>query len=361
MHILYFVLLILLLLLSVLPKIPHSHWIFRTPDFGKIQVTILLAFTICLGFIFIEKNTLFYVCQTLMLIALIYHVLTLIKYTPLYPLKKHLPSGKHSENIHLVSANVYQFNTEYQRFIHFIKNHQPDIFITMESNGDWEQAMRDLEKDYPYQHKVTLENTYGMHLYSKLKIEKATTHYFVADDIPSIEAHFISEDGYPFVVFGVHPPPPSPTEEETSKERDGDLLSIAKRVLELGKKPIVVIGDFNNVAWSKSSILFRKVSHLIDPRIGHGFVSTFHAKYWFLRFPIDLMFHSKNVFIRDLKTLENFGSDHLAVYCNFYIDEHNKDQKEEIEYATEEEKLEAEEMIEEGIKEDGDRDSVVTE
>ena len=131
--------------------------------------------------------------------------------------------------------------------------------------------------------------------------------------------------------------------------------------MELNKKPIVVIGDFNNVAWSKSSILFRKVSHLIDPRIGHGFVSTFHAKYWFLRFPIDLMFHSENVFIQELKTLENFGSDHLPVYCQFYIDQHNNDQKEEIEHATAEEKKEAQEMIQEGIEEDGERDAVVTE
>ncbi len=358
---LYFVLGILLLLLSILPKVPHSHWIFRTPDFGKIQVSILLVITLLIGFLFADKSTTFYLLQGILLGTLILHLITLIKYTPLYPIKKHQPSGKHSKSIHLVSANIFQFNSDYNRFVNFIKKHQPDIFITMESNGDWEKSLRVLENDYPFQHKVTLENTYGMHLYSKLEIDKATTHFFVADDIPSIEAHFTSKDGYPFVVFGVHPPPPSPTEEKTSKERDGDLLSIANRILELNKKPIVVIGDFNNVAWSKSSILFRKVSHLIDPRIGHGFVSTFHAKYWFLRFPIDLMFHSENVFIQELKTLENFGSDHLPVYCKFYIDQHNNDQKEEIEHATAEEKKEAQEMIQEGIEEDGERDTVVTE
>jgi hypothetical protein len=37
--------------------------------------------------------------------------------------------------------------------------------MTMESNGDWEKAMKHLEKEYPYHHKVTLENTYGMHFY----------------------------------------------------------------------------------------------------------------------------------------------------------------------------------------------------
>lgn len=71
----------------------------------------------------------------------------------------------------------------------------------MESNGDWEKALQVLEKEYPYQHKVTLENTYGMHFYSKMKIEESKTHYFVADDIPSIEAHLKTEDGFEFVFF----------------------------------------------------------------------------------------------------------------------------------------------------------------
>lgn len=155
----------------------------------------------------------------------------------------------------------------------------------MESNGDWENALKVLENEYPFHHKVTLENTYGMHFYSKIKIEKSTTHFFIADDIPSIEAHVQTEDGFEFVFFGIHPPPQSPTEEKTSKERDGDLLSVAKRVKDI-EKPVLVIGDFNNVAWSKSSSLFRKLSHLIDPRVGRAFVSTFHANYSSYDFPL---------------------------------------------------------------------------
>lgn len=357
---LYFGLSILLLVLTVLPKIPSSYWVFRVPDFGKIQITYFTVFTIVLGF-FLTHHPYFLYVQIGLAIILIYHSITLIKYTPLFKVKKYHQGQHASENCHFISANVYQFNTEYERFIQLIKKNKPEIFLTMESNGDWEKAMRVLENDYPYQHKVTLENTYGMHLYSKIEIEKATTHYFVADDIPSIEAHMKTKDGYRFVFFGVHPPPPSPTEEETSKERDGDILSVAKRVHDGIDKPVIVVGDFNNVAWSKSSILFRKTSHLIDPRIGRAFISTFHAKYRFLRFPIDLMFHSEDIFIKELKTLENFGSDHLPVYCEFFIDHHNDDQEERIEKANAEEKAEAEEMIQEGKEEDGERDAVVTE
>ena len=75
-----------------------------------------------------------------------------------------------------------------------------------------------------------------MHFYSKIKIDESKTHYFVADDIPTIEAHLETDDGFKFVFFGIHPPPPSPTEEETSKERDGDLLSTAKRVTKINTR-----------------------------------------------------------------------------------------------------------------------------
>jgi len=355
----YIVLTSLLLILTILPNIPNSHWVFRFADFGKIQITYFIIITLGFGFFISQFQYLWY-CQGLLLLLFIYHGVTLVKYTPLYPVKKHHQSNASSEKYHFISANIYQFNKDYDKFINLIKKHKPEIFLTMESNSDWEKALQVLEKDYPYQHKVTLENTYGMHFYSKMEIENSRTHFFVADDIPSIEVHLKTKDGFSFVFFGVHPPPPSPTEEETSKERDGDLLSVAKRVQEL-KETVIVVGDFNNVAWSKSSVLFRKTSHLIDPRVGRAFVSTFHAKYRLLRFPIDLMFHSEDIFIKELKTLENFGSDHLPVYCEFFIDHHNDDQEERIEEADSEEKAEAEEMIEEGKEENGNRDTVATE
>lgn len=355
----YLILSILIVLFSVLPKIPSSHWIFRVPDFGKIQVFIIAVLTFGLGF-FIEKDLTWKIFQGILLLLVIFHGMVLIKYTPLYPVKNHKASDKASKAIKFISANVYQFNTDFKQFIDLINHCKPDVFLTMESNGAWENAMKVLEKDYPFHHKVTLENTYGMHFYSKLEISESKTHFFVADDIPSIEAHLKTEDGFEFVFFGVHPPPPSPTEEDTSKERDGDLLSTAKRVTEI-TKPVIVVGDFNNVAWSKSSILFRKTSELIDPRIGRAFVSTFHAKYKLFRFPIDLMFHSEEIFIESLKTLDNFGSDHLPIFCEFSVDLINEAQKERIKTADAEEKAEAEEMIEEGIKEDGERDAIVTE
>ncbi|MCA9776042.1 MAG: endonuclease/exonuclease/phosphatase family protein [Candidatus Eremiobacteraeota bacterium] len=345
----------ILILATLVPLSPSQHWSVRVFDFAKLQFFWLQVLTLIL-FVRFPSNNREWVVYGLLLLCALYNGSVLVRYTSLYRLPPGRKSFGKSESLVLVSANVLQFNTEYERFVELIKKVQPDLFLTMESNEDWDTAMRVLENDYPFFRKIPLENTYGMHLYSKFPLT-FNTHYFVADDLPSIEAIGEASKGYRFRLFCVHPPPPSPTEEDTSKERDGELLSVAKDIKEKGGTNLVV-GDFNNVAWSRSSVLFRKLSETIDPRIGRGFAATFHAKYPFARFPIDQIFHTPDIFVEELKTLPYFGSDHLALYLRFHINRFNEEQEELVEELEEGEMKEVEEMIEEGIEEEGNRDEV---
>lgn len=342
---------ILLILLSCLPFIKNQHWVFRASEFIKIQLIILQLVAIAGILIFMERSPILWIVFGIQVGLVGYHCFLLIYYTRFFRTKHDV--GSTSNSLKIIAANIYQYNQQFERFIQFIQKKDPDIFLTMESNKDWELALRKLETDYPHTQKVTLENTYGMHLYSKIEFEQIETHYFVADDVPSMQAHFKTADGEDFVLFCVHPPPPSPTEEETSKERDGDLLSIAKLAKKMNK-PTIVMGDFNSVAWSKISRLFRKKSGLIDGRRGRGILASFHANYWFLRAPLDLVFHSSNIFIQELKVLENVGSDHFPICCVFHIDHSTTVQEDAVEEATAEEEKEAEELIREGKKEESD-------
>jgi len=267
---------------------------------------------------------------------------------------------QHSEKVSVLSFNVYQFNDEYQRLIDLVNDVKPDILLTLESNLAWEEALSVLEEEYVYNKKVALENTYGIHFYSKIKVDSFKVNYFMADDLPSIEAHLTTPSNYSFSFFGIHPPPPSPTESRTSKERDGELMMVAKKA-KACKNPVVVVGDFNNVAWSRSSILFRKTSELLDPRVGRGFISTYHAKYKFLQFPIDLFFHSPDVVIDEFKTLEAIGSDHLPLYCEFYMNMDTTVQEERVETLEEGEMTKVNKLIKEGIEEEEHRPEVATE
>ncbi|WP_246126055.1 endonuclease/exonuclease/phosphatase family protein [Bizionia myxarmorum] len=313
-----------------------------------------------IGLLFVEDKTpLFWASVFIQVGLIINNIIILFPYTTAYKRNKTENIDNNSESISIISVNVYQFNERYDDLIKLVEKVQPDILLTMESNQAWENGLSKIEKDYPNFKKVALENTYGIHFYTKLDVKTIKVNYFVADDLPSIEASVVTKNGTSFTFFGVHPPPPSPTEEDNSKERDGELLCIGKKVLET-KGPVIVVGDFNNVAWAKSSILFKNTSKLIDPRIGRGFIATYHAKYRLLRFPIDLFFHTSDIFVQDFKTLSTIGSDHLPLFCEFFINEKEDVQESEVETLNEGEKEEVEEMIEDGIKEQGDRPKVAT-
>lgn len=341
----------LLLLSSILPYINHSHWFFRVFEYGKIQLLFLQFITLIFSFVSLnEHSVLSKILQILTIIFIFLHLIALYKFTPFYKAIQKKNCDKSSEKITAISANVYQKNNNYDKFNQLIAKYNPDLFLTIESDSKWNEALKHFDNDYKYSIKVPLDNTYGMHLFSKIKILEHKIHYFVADDLPCIEARMLSNDGYEFTFFGVHPPPPSPTEEENSKERDGELLSVAKRIKAI-EDTSIIIGDFNNVAWAKSSLLFRKKSETLDGRMGRGFISTFHAKYWFLRFPIDLLFHTTDVFIDELKSLEYFGSDHFPIYTKFFINKSIEIQDQHIETLEKEENKEVEDLIEEGKKE----------
>lgn len=361
MQITFFILISLCLVAGILPHINHQHWVFRIFDFGKVQLTAIHAGVTVFGFLSIKNySNPFWAIQIISFIFICYHFYVLRRYTPLYRLKRSPKSAKKASSLlSILSVNVYQFNTKYHLLLDLIKESKPQLVLTLESNKAWENALNEIEKDYPYSKKVAQENTYGMHLYSKLPFEKIQVNYFIADDLPSIEAVVKTPEGLTFTLFGVHPPPPSPTEEPNSKERDGDLLSTAKRAKKT-KNPVVVVGDFNNVAWAKSSILFKKTSGLLDPRIGRGFVSTFHAKYKLFRFPIDLFFHSENIQVETFKTLAPINSDHLPLYSTFFITQENHRTEEVFGELENEEKKEVDEMIEDGKHEMSNRPRVAT-
>lgn len=343
----------ILVLLSILPFSKNQHWLFQVPDFIRPQVFVLQLLVLVCGIVNFKALGDWIWLLVLLIWCVVYNLYVFARFTKFWRNNKFTASDKHSNDIKIIALNVYQFNTEYSRLLDLIDREQPDAFLTMESNKDWENAMRPLEQDYPSFQKITLENTYGMHFYTKLKINAVKVHYFVADDLPSIEAELETSDGYRFVFFGVHPPPPSPTEEETSKERDGDLLSVAKMVKDY-KLPVFITGDFNTVAWSRASILFKKTSGLIDARYGRGYLATFHTKYWFFRIPLDLLYHSSTIFIRNLKILPSIGSDHFPIMSVFYIDKHNDEQESDIKTLDAEEKKEVEELIVEGKEEQSD-------
>ena len=72
-------------------------------------------------------------------------------------------------------------------------------------------------------------------------------------------------------------------------------------------------GDFNDVAWSYTTDLFRDLSGLLDPRRGRGLYATFPADYPLLRWPLDHVFHSEALALVEMRRLGDVGSDHFPI------------------------------------------------
>ncbi|ANW96053.1 hypothetical protein AXE80_07080 [Wenyingzhuangia fucanilytica] len=345
----FYVLTITLVVLTFLPFIKNQHWFFKVPDFGRIQILVLqvILWPISIFFLWTDINAIHTLIFILLSVAMGYQILILYPYIII---KNKVYNTKNKELISILSVNVYQFNRQYQPLINLIRKTKPNIFITIETDQKWEEALSVFDHDYQHYKKIALDNTYGMHFYSNLKVSKIKTHYFVADDIPSIEVHITTAKGDSFILYGIHPPPASPTEEENSKEQDGELMAIAKKSLTQ-QNSMIVVGDFNSVAWSRITKLFAKVSGLIDARIGRGFISTFPAKYRLFKIPIDLVYHSKDITITQLKTLEDIHSDHLPLYLEFYINNKHPDTNTKVTKGVLEKTTK---LIDEGINETSD-------
>lgn len=326
-----------------------DNWWIRIFDFPRIQIVFLnlVALTgLLITIPFHSFDAYWYYGVLIALgLCLIFQGVKIFPYTSLAKKQVIRFKGKNEDRtIALLISNVLTTNKKYQKLIDLVKEKKPDILLTLETDKKWEEALSVLEEAYPYTVKIPLDNLYGMHLYSRLELMDAEVRYLVEEGIPSIRTWVRLDCGKKVQLYCLHPTPPSPTERDTSTNRDAELLLVGKEIAEHDHTAIV-IGDLNDVAWSRTTNLFQKISGLMDPRIGRGFFSTFHASYPLFRWPLDHIFHSDDFTLVKLERLPHIGSDHFPIYSELHYEPRAEAVQEEEEADQEEEEW-AEEKIE---------------
>jgi endonuclease/exonuclease/phosphatase (EEP) superfamily protein YafD len=311
----------LILVSTLLPLSKHTEWWVRDLDFPRLQIAIVALIVLIVEPFLLDLNDLASdVLIAITAACLLYQAWWIFPYLRLYPNEvKSATNTDLTERIRILTANVLTPNRNTDGLIALIREHSPHVFVTLETDLWWQERLDVLEVDYPYTMKCPLDNLYGMHVYSRLPLEDSAIQFLVEDDIPSMHALVVLPSGRKVRIHFLHPAPPSPTEHDESTQRDAELLVVAKSVAGLDT-PVIVAGDLNDVAWSRTTRLFRKISGLLDPRIGRGMFNTFHAGIPFLRWPLDHLFHSRHFTLSFIRRLPSFGSDHFPVLVELVYD-----------------------------------------
>jgi endonuclease/exonuclease/phosphatase (EEP) superfamily protein YafD len=306
-----FVVWITALLVVVMTVIPLWHttlWWVRAMDFPRLQIAAV-AGVVLVAALFLLSGPGGLLVAAVMLVAGGYQLWRIFPYTPIARVEVQL-AEETPNAIRIVSSNVLMENRRHDLVLEMIAAFDPDILLLMETDEAWVDALEPALGRYPTVLREPLDNHYGMVFATRLDVRDARIVRLTRDNTPSVFAEIVAPEGTAFRFVGLHPRPPVPG--ESAKDRDAQILYAARFAAKSGI-PVVVTGDFNDVAWSDTSQLFKHVGEYVDPRIGRGFFASFDANSAWLRFPIDQFYATPDVAIISIERLAYVGSDHFPM------------------------------------------------
>ena len=316
------VLAVLVVVATLLPFVPSGAWWVRVFDYPRAQIAALGVLVLAVYAAVAWRGEVGWggrVLAAALAACVAVQAVQIAPYTPLVPTTVVQTTGAPpGPTLSLLVANVLLDNREADRFLAVVRRYDPDVVLVLEPDAWWARALAPLDAAYPYGAKEPLSNTYGMLLYSRRPLRDLQTRYLVEPDIPSMHARVEVGPGRWAALHALHPDPPNPQYATDTGERDGELLLVAREVRERGG-PAVVVGDFNDVAWSRTTRLFQETSGLLDPRVGRGTFSTYNAEWPLLRWPLDHVFHSDHFALVRLERGPAFGSDHFPVFAELAL------------------------------------------
>jgi endonuclease/exonuclease/phosphatase (EEP) superfamily protein YafD len=304
----------LTVLLTVLPLWMTERWWVRVCEFPRFQIavvaTVVLAALATTGSAELWWNPPLGIALAL---AIAWQASWVWRYLPgaRKQVRRSSRERGHPASLALFTANVLQDNRDMERLAAILAATDPDVILAVETDAGWcERLCAALAQTYPHQVMRAQSNTYGMALLSRPPLIAPELRCLVEDGVPSIRSGIALRSGDVIDLHCVHPRPPRPGED--TGNRDAELVLVAREVKARGR-PAVVMGDLNDVAWSRTSLMLQRIGGLLDPRRGRGFFNTYPARWPGLRWPLDYIFHTAHFRLVSMQVLGRFGSDHLPL------------------------------------------------
>lgn len=297
---------------SLAPFTNSPIWWVRCWDFPRLQLavtgTVLTGFALAVG-----SGPLWWALAAVLAGFTAIDWWRVLPYTPLWPVAvAQVGREAGGATVSVLISNVLMENRDTAKVADLIARRDPDIVFLTETDGFWAEELAETIARYPHKVVRPQENHYGLILLTRLPVVESELLSFADPDEPLVRIVLRLADGGPLTFWGLHPEPPIPG--RTTVDRDADLVQVAERVRAEGGTAVVG-GDLNDVAWSHTTRLFLRLSGLLDPRRGRGRFATFHADWPLLRWPLDHLFVSPDLVLREFSVEPHVGSDHFPVWA----------------------------------------------
>ncbi|MDC7993577.1 endonuclease/exonuclease/phosphatase family protein [Altibacter sp. HG106] len=312
----------LAIVLTLFRFIALDYWWVRMFDFPHVQLTVLVGVALATYFIRFDRTWKKDYLFVLMLLAcFIYQVVRIIPFTPLAAYEVlDTTEDDANQQLSIYSANVLQKNKKRAQLLQELQTTDADVLLFMETNTAWQQEITAvLPESYQYRVEYPLDNTYGILMYSKKELISPEVKFMIDDSIPSIHTRLRLDNNEIVQLYAIHPTPPMPMHNPMSTDRDQEMMLTATLARQ-SDLPVIVLGDFNDVAWSQTTRLFQRVSELLDPRKGRGLFNTYNADNPILRWPLDHLFVSKEFRVVAIERGKDIHSDHFPIYAKLSLE-----------------------------------------
>lgn len=327
---------------SLLNLSSNPHWFVRGWDFPRVQIVVLgwvlaIAMLAVTEFLSTDPLVPIWIPISFAVGLTLWHGFRIAPYTLLFRKQARATAADKRQDHHaddatvrVVVSNVEEENDQYETWRRVIGHADPEIVVVLEADEHWVKAAEPLFDRYPHRLVQPQDNWYGMMLMSRLPLRKKRVRFLVEDDIPSMDVEIELPNDQVIRLIAVHPRPPEPWRDNDAVARDAELTLWGKELAD-ESRPTVICGDLNDVAWSQTTRLFLRISGLLDPRRGRGFFNTFHADHWYLRFPLDHIFHSPHFTVSSIQRLPHIGSDHFPMQIDLRLEPERRGQHEVLE------------------------------